>query len=111
MARATFFNKLPEDIQHEVNKRLRLSSYGNQNELLEWLQGHGYKATKSAVNRYALALKRADGYENMMAHDIAAEHSGFEGLNRIDSILIELGRIKVREHELISELKELRDSE
>lgn len=109
MARATFFNKLPEDIQNEVNRRLRVSSYGNQNELLEWLLEQGYHATKSALSRYAVALKRSDGFENKSAHDIAAESSGHAGLSRADSILIELGRMKIREMELLREWNELRD--
>jgi hypothetical protein len=109
MARATFFNKLPEDIQQEVNKRLRQSSYGNQKELLEWLIGAGYNVTKSSLSRYSTALRRSDGYDNMTAHEIAAETSSSEGLSRQDAILIELGKLKLRENELITELMGLRE--
>lgn len=110
MSRKTFISDLPSEVRGEVNIRLREAAYGGQIELTSWLNEQGYRASKSGVNRYAMALRKADGIpDGDMSHDIIAKGIVSGAISRKESILIEIGKMRIRELELINEWNELRD--
>lgn len=108
MARRTFISDLPKDVREEVNLRLREALYGGQIELTEWLNAQGYKASKSGVNRYAMALRKADGFQRTdQSHDMMAKGIFDSKLSRRESLIMELGELKLREISILDELNKI----
>jgi hypothetical protein len=108
MAARTFISKLPDQVKAEINARLRAAQYSGQVEISRWLTAQGYNASKSSVNRYAQALKDADGMDGLSGHAIAAAVPIQSGLTVEQNLLLQLGELKLRESQLIEQLLELR---
>lgn len=109
MPKPTFVASLPPQIREELNIRLREAHYYGQLEITLWLQAQGFDISKSAVNRYALALRDADGLNHSSSHAVAARSPVHPvGLSQREQILIELGALREREAELLDRLRELK---
>ena len=44
---------LPEDVRHELDRRLIANGFGGHEDLAEWLAGQGFEISKSSVQRYS----------------------------------------------------------
>lgn len=107
MARKSTMHKVPDDLRNEVNARLRKELYANQQGVRQWLADQGYDISKSSFNRYVVALKANDGNRGRSTLGLIARDADANGLTRADEILMELGRLRVREAELLDELREI----
>ncbi|MGD9861196.1 MAG: phage protein Gp27 family protein [Marinobacterium sp.] len=99
-------SNVPADLRAEVNRRLRLGYY-SQEDVRGWLALEGYEIGKSSFNRYAVALRENDGNEGVSPIRLAAKNTDPDGLSSEQQILLELGRLKVREAELLEQLRNI----
>lgn len=90
--------KLPVDVIIEVKRKLRAGQF-DQADVLLWLDGLGYKISKSAISRFAVKLYNED---KKLGHD--REFMANQG-GDILALFEELSAIRVRETEIISQLK------
>jgi len=109
MARKPAMSNVPADLREEVNRRLR-QGYYSQDDVRGWLAQQGYEIAKSSFNRYVLALRANDGNERMSPTRLAVRNTDPDGLSSEQQILIELGRLKVREVELLEQLNKIMGS-
>lgn len=95
--------QIPPGLREELNARLRQSGYSGLVELSEWLSRQGYKIGKSAVHRYSVELKAQD-----RAYEISTA-GGRGDISKLTTsdMLIELGRLRVREHQIIKRLADI----
>ena len=97
MSRSTI-NKLPLDVVIEVKRRLRSGSF-DQVEIVSWLNGLGHSITKSALNRFAINLKKDD-----QALGLDREIMAGQGAD-VAALFEELALLKAREAEILARLK------
>lgn len=110
MGRRSFANDLEVKDREALNKRIRDRQYGDADGTLEFARSLGAKVSRSAVHRYILALKRADGLDGVAFLDIAATAPArTDGLSRTERLLIELGALRQREAEVLEELADMRE--
>lgn len=109
MARQSFISTLTLEDRQQLNNRLRTSLYSDQAKHLAWLHSLSYDVSKSGLSRYVVALREADGLTNKQGNELAARATDNVGLSRKESILIEIGKMRIREVELINEWNKLRD--
>lgn len=106
MARTSTLSKLPSDLRGYINTQLRQNQYMCQEDIRAWLKERGYEVSKSALNRYSMALRRNDGNEGKTSLELVTNEAD-PALSRKDSILLELGKLKVKETLLLDELRDL----
>lgn len=109
MGRKSFISELPEDFFNSLNEKIRECKYGDHDRIVEWIQCHGYKTSRSAVHRYASELKIKDGFDG-----VAGSFRLYANLNAKESNLEllykELGEIEVRKQEIIDRIRELMEN-
>ena len=49
---------LPENLRHELERKLAENGFANYTELTEWLNNQGYQISRSAVHRYGQQVER-----------------------------------------------------
>lgn len=96
MPRSTI-SKLPLDIVIEVKRRLRSGGF-DQVEVAAWLKSLGHDISKSAVNRYSIKLQEDSSL------GIDREIMAKQGAD-VAALFEELAHIKVRESEILAQLK------
>lgn len=109
MARRSAVMKLPLATRCALDQRLRGGAYGDLAALVEWLHQEGHEVSKSALHRYATALRQVDaegGDQAARVQQVSRENGGAARGVR-DGLLLELGRLRYREHELLSQLAAL----
>lgn len=101
--------QLPDDVRADLDSQIRLSRYAGYVALAEWLAStHGYSIGKSTLATYGKALMGADAesgtsdFGNMRRAMAAARIP-----SRIDDLLRELGRLRLREHQILTEIEAL----
>tara|TARA_R110002095_G_scaffold215574_1_gene210180 strand:- start:892 stop:1239 length:348 start_codon:yes stop_codon:yes gene_type:complete len=100
-------NKLPKEVKDELNKKLRESNYGEYIEIALWLRTLGHDASKSSVARYGKMLKAKDLAIDGLADALGLDTDEAYSDRSAFQILVELGSLRVKEMELISQLKEM----
>ena len=109
--RQNFAAKLPIEVKVELDKRLRKSCYCLPGEHAEWLTNLGHNTSRSAMSRYSKVLNIADCAAKSSTEITANMNKENAHLSRKDQILIELGKLKIRENMLIEQLTKLDDAE
>jgi hypothetical protein len=86
--------KLPSKVRAELDAKLRSAGYGDCVAIAEWLTAAGYPIRKSAVAVCSLSLKVRD-------------RAGPGGLSPRDLLIFKLGSNRLREAQILDELKAL----
>src|SRR5208282_5261289 len=55
--RAKIATLLPQELRKELNTKMIANAFAGYTPLSEWLAGHGYKISKSSINRYGRKLE------------------------------------------------------
>ena len=108
MGRRTFAADITPEQRAELNKMIRASFYGNHDGIFEWCQCQGIATSRSALNRYAMGLREADGKDGAGSISIVSSNPVMEAtahLSRRQQLLIELGELRLREMAIIKELE------
>lgn len=58
MAPRSSIATLPENMRHELERKLAENGFANYTELTEWLNNQGYQISRSAVHRYGQQVER-----------------------------------------------------
>lgn len=103
MPKARKIMQIPSNLREELNRRLRDSGYSGFVALSEWLKWLGHDIGKSAIHRYSAGLKEQDRAYGAFATGFQANTSD----NTPSEILLELGALRVREHDLLKRLEEI----
>ncbi|KAB8173403.1 DUF3486 family protein [Lysobacter maris] len=108
MPRSSKLLKLPQDLLTELNDRIRANGYSGYADLSAWLRGKGHVVGRSAVHAYGQSLREVDAGAGDVAAIVSRAGVGQPCRNqRAEAIVAELGRLRVREHQLLQELAEL----
>lgn len=112
MGRLSNVAKLPASVVEQLDAKLRESWYGDLEANRSWLEEKGHKISLSALHRYSVALRSVDARQGktraLFRPDV---HKKLREGQR-DALLIELGRLRLREQELLTQLAEMaNDSE
>jgi hypothetical protein len=98
MSKTSTMHLLQLDIKIEVRRKLRSGQFSIQ-AITTWLNGLGYKTTKSAIGRYAIKL-RDDDKESGIDREIMA----IKGADVV-ALFEELAGLKARESEILSQIR------
>lgn len=110
MGRRSFVNKLEADDRKALNRYIRDQQYGDVDHIYKYVKDMGIRTSRSAIHRYILALKEADGLDGATFLEIAATSPTMaNGLTRTERLLMELGALRQRESEVLGELAEIRE--
>jgi len=103
---------LPADVLLELHARLRQNGYAQAVAISEWLGSLGYSISKTTVNAYSQELRVLDAEAGDTSATIIQRRrkSGPTSSSRL-GLLLELGRLRLREHQIIQELATLDESE
>lgn len=109
MGRRSEVMKLPVAVRCELDERLRQAAYGDYLGVSAWLAAQGYEVSKSAMHRYGTALRQVDASSGRQDAQVAqvAQASGSSERGRRDGLLLELGRLRYREAQIIDEISQL----
>lgn len=114
MTRRAAVVQMPPEIRSQLDERLRRAGYGDLVNTAAWLRDeHNIVTSKSAIHRYAMGLEiedRANGRAPAQKRlDLSNRRTIVAG--REAEILMELGQLRVQEHELLDELRMLQKRE
>lgn len=101
---------LPEGVRQELDARLRANGYSGFVSISQWLaREHGQNIGKTTLANYGRALLKVDVNTalrpGLLRDQLAASTKSDRTLNEL---LIELGRIRVREHEILTQIQALK---
>ena len=108
MGRRTFAANITPEQRAELNKMIRVAFYGKHDDIFEWCQSQGIATSRSALNRYAMGLREADGKQGASSISIVSSNPSIESiahLSRRQQLLIELGELRLRELTILKELE------
>ncbi|HIE4342234.1 DUF3486 family protein [Stenotrophomonas maltophilia] len=102
--------KLPSSVRTALDEEIRLNRYSGYANIAAWLsECHGYKISKTTIAVYGKVLAQKDTESGISdfgsvrpAIAVASRSS-----QRLDDLLRELGRARLRELELIAEIQAL----
>lgn len=96
-------SRLPAKVRAALDKRFRANWYGDFDGTAAWLREQGHSMSRSALHRYATALKNHDlmtGRADTLLADRAS--GGYSKVRRAEaSLLQELGQLRRRELEIL----------
>lgn len=98
MGRTSTVDGLPADIKIEVRRRLR-GGEASQIAIVDWLNNEGFSVTKSALNRYAIRLERADQKAGVDRFGLSVRHAD------ITALFEELAILRARESEVLAQIE------
>ena len=58
MAKRSQVELLPDDIRHQLERKLSENGFGNYTDLADWLKAQGYVISRSAVHRYGVKIQK-----------------------------------------------------
>jgi hypothetical protein len=58
--RSSVFSRLPLKVRRQLDQRLIAGGFGGYDALTKWLNGRGYRISKSALNRYGVELEHRE---------------------------------------------------
>lgn len=101
--------KLPEHVREHLDMQIRASAYSGYVAISEWLESvHGHQISKSVLGEYGKVLRESDAQfgisVGMLRKAIA---SSVSPNHRLDDLLLELGRLRLREHQILAEIEAL----
>lgn len=99
--------KLPIHVRSELEQRLAENGYSGYVALEEWLAGLGYVVGKSSLHRYGTRLRAYDAKQGKLVAGVLEERTPAREQRARDTILRELGLLRVREKNLMDQLVEL----
>lgn len=70
MAKRSTVERLPQEIRHELERKLADNGFSDYTSLAEWLHTQGYEISRSAVHRYGAKIQRR--FANIKASTEAA---------------------------------------
>lgn len=108
MPRNAAVSRLPDELQEEMNDRIRKGGYGCLDTLAAWLASKGYKVSRSALGRHSQALRMADsslGDPRARLAEVKRKPPA-----QVRWMLMELGRLQVAQARLLAQLQALEDS-
>lgn len=99
---------LPPEVLAEAHERLRKNGYSQSVELSKWLADLGFSISKTAINDYSQQLRTldAEGGDVIATMMQRRRQSGALNSSKI-GLLVELGQLRVREHQILAELAAL----
>ena len=89
MAQRSSIYTLPEEVRHELERKLTDSGFAGYSELADWLNDQGYEISRSAVHRYGQKIEKrfASIKASTEAARIIAEGAADEGDTRSEAVL------------------------
>lgn len=98
-------SKLPAEIRAALNERFRSNWYGDFSAVAAWMKTQGHTMSRSALHRYAQALKRQDIAEGRSEAQLADRASDISQVRYTETLLlVELGRLRRRELQILEQL-------
>ena len=111
MPRTAKVLQLPPEVRAQLDAKLRTNGYSGVVALSEWLDGLRHSIGKSALHDYALALRRLDAERGDETARISLRGVGDDlGGEEVNMLLIELGRLRLREAQILAKLAEIAPS-
>ena len=108
MARTAKLLQLPVEVSEQLDAKLRANGYSDFVKLAEWLTELGHPIRKSALHEYSTALKRTDADAGDTKAIISTRGVGnASAVGESESLLLELGRLRFREAQIVARLVEL----
>ncbi len=102
---------LPTEILDQLNARLRSNGYAELEQLSAWLAANGHRIGKSALGEYSIKLREADargGDLRAVLRSRPPKRKVEDELpTTVEDVLMELGRLRVRERALLALLDQL----
>lgn len=100
--------QLPADVRMELDSKLRANAYSGLVELSEWLAVQGHHIGKSALGEYAQSLRRIDAEAGSVTAIIRQRGVGDDlGGEEANQLLLELGRLRFREAQILARLADI----
>lgn len=101
--------QLSPELRDELDEKLRANAYAGVVALSEWLAGSGHPIGKSALHEYALALRRTDAERGDSVAILSLRGMGdnLGGSEDATALLLELGRLRFREAQILARLAEI----
>lgn len=89
MAKRSSVELLPQNIRHELERKLSENGFSNYTALAEWLSEQGYEISRSAVHRYGAKIQRrfANIKASTEAARLIAEGASDEGDTRSEALV------------------------
>lgn len=108
MPRPPKMTTLPPAVMAEVQERLRNNGYTQSVEISQWLAELGFSISKTTVNDYSQQLRTLDAEDGDIIATMMQRRrkSGALSSSKI-GLLIELGQLRVREHQILTQLANL----
>lgn len=121
--------RLPEPIRAELDRQLRGNGYCRVRRIADWLAREGYPLTSSTVQRYAKDSQREALALERLRRETPAVETALQALGRVHrdtcrlrarlaeqdapagADLLELGRLSLREGELLEQLRRIQPEE
>lgn len=99
---------LPENLRHELERKLAENGFANYTELTEWLNNQGYQISRSAVHRYGQQVERrfAAIKASTEAARFIAEGAADEGDTRSEALV---AMVQTELFEAMLEISEMED--
>lgn len=110
MSRPLAAATLPSTLRNQLDTRLRASAFGQLEDHVAWLAEGGTKLSKSALGRYAIALRRHDARAGRDGAAFLEENKAqraSKAPRRLSQVLDELARLQARQSALLKELEKL----
>lgn len=99
---------LPENLRHELERKLAENGFANYTDLTEWLNNQGYQISRSAVHRYGQQVERrfAAIKASTEAARLIAEGAADEGDTRSEALV---AMVQTELFEAMLEISEMED--
>lgn len=108
MAPRSSIATLPENLRHELERKLAENGFANYTELTEWLNSQGFQISRSAVHRYGQQVERrfAAIKASTEAARLIAEGAADEGDTRSEALV---AMVQTELFEAMLEISEMED--
>lgn len=106
MAGATFLARLSRTQAMELNDEVRSRRYGQHQALIAWMSERGFNVSKSAMARYAQALKRSDGVIGKAGSHLVAAAMPIRATDTLEGLFQRLGELEYERSIVLERIRE-----